>query len=136
MIFYEPWGEIKIWYQKASLIILFVTIHTQIFSKWNPAHFFAALRKYNSLLGGKFIFERGKDFSRKELSFCHKLKFSNPYFFVNLILNLGFFIVHRSHNLKYQRYDIGLHSYRDHKFRVYGKISFPLQLWYIINKYM
>ena len=46
-------------------------------------------------------------FSRKKQSFCHKLKFYNPYFFkpdsVDLISNLGFIIVQRIHSLKYQK---------------------------------
>ena len=44
----------------------------------NPnSAFFAKISNF----WGKIIFERVKDFSRKELSFCLKLKFSNPYFF-------------------------------------------------------
>ena len=92
---------------------LFFFNHTHLFSGGEifepyPSIFsggnFLTLRIY--FLGGNF-FERGKDFSIKELSFAINSNFLIPISFkpdsVNLISNLGFFIVHKIHSMKYQR---------------------------------
>ena len=64
-------------YQQACFFFLFITSNTQKSQQKKPYNFFAAPRKHIEFLGGINIFETGTDLKR-ELSFCHKLKFIIP----------------------------------------------------------
>ena len=64
----------------------------------------------------------------KELSFCHKLKFHNPYIFETswckpLLFQTPIILSNRIHSLNV--YNTWLQAYRDQKIRVCGEYSLP-----------
>ena len=94
------------WREKTFFLFFLLQFKLKILEH-KTIHFFCCSAKTYLISVGKINFERRKDFSRKELSFCQKLSsFLVPISLeldgVNIISNLGCFTVHRIHSLKYQ----------------------------------